>query len=247
MSCKLYLVPEDIIRSWKGDIRSQQNNAPQQSTINKIDENMQRILNDDQLDDYDKEKLYTQNLGNYVNMRDKQNVTDSINESQQSIKQWSNDTLSTIPKTMQTKAKALMKYMQMDQDISWDTKGQLVLKGQVIPKSNVIDLLHDSVRPRKTSKKPKGWKELRRHFQSRNIAQELLGNSEWKNISSDENTDQQTQDSNQQSDIWTTPPHSPERRRLRRPSRTQDRFNKFFTLPNTKRNNRWIHLQNEDV
>ena len=208
MSCKLYLVPEDIIQKWKSDNRNQQVNEPVQHTINKIDEKMQNILRNPDLNIYDKEKMYSQKLGDYINMRDNQHIS----------KQWSNSTLDSVPKKFQTKAKALMNYMQSDDEITWDNLDQLVLKGKVIPKSNVLDLLHDSLRARKTSKKPKGWRELSKHFRSKNIPQEIIGNAEWTkenddveegNISTDDQIEQDNLINTSEESDWRTPPNSP--------------------------------------
>ena len=71
MSCKLYLVPEDVIQTWKNEQRIQQVDKPVETTLGKIDNNMQSILSNNSISDYDKEKLYTQKLGTYVDMRDR--------------------------------------------------------------------------------------------------------------------------------------------------------------------------------
>ena len=155
MSCKLYLVPEDIIQNWKMDNRNHQVDNPMQYTVDKLDEKMQNILKNPDLNEYDKERLYSQKLGEYVKMRDKQHQP-SQQHQPQPFNEWSNYTLSTIPKKFQTKAKALMSYMQSDDDIQWDNLNQLVLKDKVIPQSNIVDLLHDSLRARKKAKRQKG-------------------------------------------------------------------------------------------
>ena len=216
MSGKLFLVPEDILNNWQQEMRNKQVNDPEQSALNKIDEKMQDILNDSQMDKHDKEKLYTHNLATYLNMKDKQSGIQNVLPQQN--KKWSDETLSTFPKTLQTKAKAMMNYLQSDKDVEWDDKNQLIINGKVIPHSNIIDLLHDSVRARKTSKKPKGWKELSRHFKSRNIAKELIGNSEWKDIEEVE-----------EEDHWMTPPGSPRKVHRQHPQR--------------RIQSRWIHLE----
>lgn len=186
MSCKLFLVPEDVIQNWKSEMRAKQVDAPKETTLNNIDNSMHNVLNNNKLNDYEKDKIYTQKLGSYVSMRDNQN------RQTRPVKNWPIDTIDSIPKKYQTKGKALMQYIQSDKDIQWDELGQMSLKGNLIEKSNIIDLLHDSLRARKTSQKPKGWKELCRHFHSRNIPQELLGNDQWK--SQDNNKDDQQKD-----------------------------------------------------
>ena len=168
MSCKLFLVPEDVVQSWKSEMRAKQVDAPLESALNNIDKSMHNVLNNNNMNNHEKDKIYTQKLGNYISMRDRQN--------RQTIqsKKWPVDTVDTLPKKYQTRGKALMKYIQSDDDIQWDELGQMSLNGNLIEKSNIVDLLHDSLRARKTSQKPKGWKELCRHFRSKNIPQELI-------------------------------------------------------------------------
>ena len=236
MSCKLYLVPEDIIQNWRNDNRNQQINQPVQHTINKIDKKMHNILNNPDLNVYEKEKMYSQNLGDYINMRDNQLLS----------KQWSEGTLDSIPKKFQSKAKALMNYMQSDDDITWDDLDQLVLKGKVIPNSNVLDLLHDSLRARKTSKKPKGWRQLSKHFRSKNIPQEIIGNDEWikendgieeDDISTHDQFEQDKLENTSKEPDWRTPPSSP-------PKLLTTRKERKSKLKAKKRITRWINLEN---
>ena len=66
---------------------------------------MQHILNDSQINTIDKDKFYTQNLGTYLNMRDKRHDIQHVSTEQN--KPDPIDTLSTCPKTLQTKAKSL--------------------------------------------------------------------------------------------------------------------------------------------
>ena len=248
MSCKLYLVPEDIIQNWKMDNRNHQVDNPMQYTVDKLDEKMQNILKNPDLNEYDKERLYSQKLGEYVTMRDKQHQP-SQQQQPQPFNEWSNYTLSTIPKKFQTKAKALMSYMQSDDDIKWDNLDQLVLKDKVIPQSNIVDLLHDSLRARKKAKRPKGWRELSKHLRSKNIAEEIIGNDEWKKEKIDEEStsadvQQEKRKIEKHSQDWKTPPNSPNSSffspRLRSILHSEkDRKSKIQARQRIKN---WIHL-----
>ena len=66
------------------------------------------------------------------------------------------DTLSSemiiraIPKTMKTRAQALLEHLKEREDvITWDDVGQVLLNGILIPKSNISDLISDAMRARK--------------------------------------------------------------------------------------------------
>ena len=55
-----------------------------------------------------------------------------------------------IPKTMKTRAEALLAHLKERRDIiTWDNMGQVILNGALIPKSNISDLISDAMRPRK--------------------------------------------------------------------------------------------------
>ena len=183
MSCKLFLVPEDVIQTWRQTQRQDQVDKPETTVIANMDRQMQSVLKNKKLEDYDKEKLYTQQLGKYVQMR-KQSIQKP---------QLPSDILQTVPKLYQTKAQAFLKYIQNDPDIAWDDQGQLVLKGKTISKSHIVDLLHDALRQRKKAKRAEGWQEISSHLREKNIPQELIGNETWRETTSSPQPQQKQQ------------------------------------------------------
>ena len=55
-----------------------------------------------------------------------------------------------IPKTMKTRALALLERLKEREDVvTWDDMGQVLLNGVLIPKSNISDLISDAMRSRK--------------------------------------------------------------------------------------------------
>ena len=55
-----------------------------------------------------------------------------------------------IPKTMKTRAEALLAHLKEREDvITWDDMGQVLVDGVLIPKSNISDLISDAMRSRK--------------------------------------------------------------------------------------------------
>ena len=58
--------------------------------------------------------------------------------------------IGSVPKTMQNRAKLLIKKLKDHSDvISWNDNGQLVLEGSIVPNSNIVDLVNDAMRKRK--------------------------------------------------------------------------------------------------
>ena len=55
-------------------------------------------------------------------------------------------TVRGIPKTMKTRAQALLAHLKEREDvITWDDMGQVLLNGILIPKSNISDLISDAI------------------------------------------------------------------------------------------------------
>lgn len=177
MSCKLYLVPEDVINTWQAEQRMQQVNAPVDTAVTQVDRKMQSILEDKSLTDYDKEKIFSQELAKYRSMRDQKPSPPAVMLPNTQVTD--NELMTSIPKMYKQKAAALLKYMQSDQDIKWDQHGQLNIGGKVISNSHIVDLLHDALRSRKKVARAKGWRELSSYLKEKNIPKELIGNPEW--------------------------------------------------------------------
>jgi hypothetical protein len=179
MSCKLFLVPEDVIQSWRAQQRTQKINNPVETSLDVMDKNMQSILNDRKMNEYDKEKLYSQKLATFVQMRNNREPVNEQATIDSAKRQLPEDIMESVPKLYRTKAMGFLKYLQTDPDIHWDDQGRLVLKGATISKSHIVDLLHDALRYRKKAQRATGWQQLSQHLQEKNIPQELVGNETW--------------------------------------------------------------------
>ena len=83
--------------------------------------------------------------------------------------------LVTIPRAFRTKAGLLYKLLQRDNNITWDERGTVYIKGQKLVGSNIIDLISDVSRSRKNSN-PQGWKSFCDVLQASNIPRDLIGN-----------------------------------------------------------------------
>ena len=97
-----------------------------------------------------------------------------------------------IPKTMKTKAEALLAHLKERGDvITWDDMGQVLLNGVLIPKSNISDLISDAMRPRKHFN-PVGVREFYNVLNKINVPKDLVRNerrwaeAEKKKVSFDE-------------------------------------------------------------
>ena len=86
------------------------------------------------------------------------------------------DVVDTVPKTMQFKARRLMEHLK--RDIAWTARGELIHEGVPIFGSNVVDLVNDLLRKRKTD--PIGWQPFARQLRAINLPMELIGNTSRK-------------------------------------------------------------------
>ena len=81
-----------------------------------------------------------------------------------------------IPKNMKTRAQALLARLKEREDaITWDDMGQVILKGTLIPKSNICDLVSDAMRSRKHFN-PVGVREFYNVLNEINIPKDLVRN-----------------------------------------------------------------------
>lgn len=175
MTCKLYLVPEDVINNWRSEQREKAVDRPVSSATAQIDSKMSSILKSD-MSDYDKEKLYAQELEKLRTLRNQKVQMPSLASSSSSANPIS---LSSIPKMYQRKAEGLLDYLRSSKDVSWDDRGQLRIGDRLIDRSHVLDLIHDAVRLRKMAKRPEGWRELSTYLAHSNVPTELVGNPYW--------------------------------------------------------------------
>ena len=81
-----------------------------------------------------------------------------------------------IPKTMKTRARALLERLKEREDvITWDDMGQVLLNGVLIPKSNISNLISDAMRSRKHFN-PVGVREFYNVLNEINIPKYLVRN-----------------------------------------------------------------------
>ena len=88
-----------------------------------------------------------------------------------------------IPKTMRTRAIALLERLKARPDvISWDDMGQVKIDGVLIPKSNISDLVSSAMRSRKYFD-PVASQEFFNVLSNINVPKDLVRNEEgWKRV-----------------------------------------------------------------
>ena len=80
-----------------------------------------------------------------------------------------------IPKTMKTRAEALLAHLKERDVITWDDMGQVLVDGVLIPKSNISDLVSDAMRSRKHFN-PVGVREFYNVLNKINVPKDFVRN-----------------------------------------------------------------------
>ena len=162
--------------------------------VQALDDEMMTILDRKDLDDRTKVTLYNQVLQRYNVLSDK-HVKEptrviTVNESgvgagagagaeaegavgaPATTSNIEADVVDTVPKTMQGKARRLME--RTKRNMSWTARGELIHEGVPIAGSNVVDLVNNVLRKRKTN--PTGWQPFARQHSAMNLPMELVFN-----------------------------------------------------------------------
>ena len=100
-----------------------------------------------------------------------------------------------IPKTMKSRAEALLAHLKERGDvITWDDMGQVLVDGVLIPKSNISDLVSDAMRSRKHFN-PVGVREFYNVLSKINVPKDLVRNERrWDETAKKENVDEKTKE-----------------------------------------------------
>ena len=82
-----------------------------------------------------------------------------------------------LPPRLQWEVKPLVTLLEQVPEIDWDQKHQLVLGGETVVNSNIIELIRALISDKQYSKYPKGWFRLVGVLQNNNITKEFMDSS----------------------------------------------------------------------
>ena len=158
---------------------------PVRRSLTVLDTEMNRVLNSN-VDDDEKVLLYNQVLSRYrdVYAKSQEPATLEIRDSRLTAAagatapslRMREEILHYIPKTFKTKAVDLLDRIDRSHDITWNDKGELVVKNQVVSGSHIVDLVGDIIWSRQQDP-PTGWREFADALIDLHLPSELVGNS----------------------------------------------------------------------
>ena len=197
---KMALIEPHLLESLQQQQQSCHDHQPQgmlEEKLCQLDQAMQHILDRKDVSQEEKLKLYC--LQKYLLYKDKVepmtvkvigepslpelHTKTPVEETQESIEA---EIIQSAPKNLRHKASILLRRLKQDDNIAWNTKGELVYKGDVIPNTHIHDLVQDVLRKRKTHV-PVGWQTFARALRESNIPQDLVGNlDQWQWMNQEE-------------------------------------------------------------
>jgi len=185
MARKSAFVNDMILQSLN---QEQQTVSPVVKVVAKLDDEISKILENKNLDQHDKVKIYSQALQKYLSTRETLEekrrpdnteiviVPETNNYSDTSI-------VDTVPKKFTKQANNLLRFIKSKEHIQWDKDGTVSYNGVPMKGTNIVDLFNDAIRNRK-SFQPNGWRAFASALQDLNVPLELIGNPNRKgNIS----------------------------------------------------------------
>ena len=161
---------------------------PMADSVLSLDGEIKQILDSSLPSVHDKALAYQQTLQKYIKRIDQFSHRQSHTEPQQrrleteptqtddSLLKIEKRVVDSLPASLQRKGNLLMNYLKEGANIGWNERGELKIKDQLIPGTNISDLVHETLRARKLDAAPKGWKLYADVLKDSNIPQDLIGN-----------------------------------------------------------------------
>ena len=87
--------------------------------------------------------------------------------------------LQSVRKTYRSQSGQLAEFIQRSSNVSWTKSGRVVIDGVEMPDSNIVDLINDAVRYRKTSAVPNGRAQLASALRKAGVPRKLIGNQHF--------------------------------------------------------------------
>lgn len=191
---KMILVPEDSVNRLQQNI---QNNIKADDVdpksilrtvqtpgtkLTRLDTEMNDILHSNDTDENIKWKKYQQVLQRYLFYLNSNSKQADTQLSKAEVTNGIDDDIiaASVPTTWRRKAEMLLQFLKRPEvasRISWNTRGIVTIDGNVIGESNIIDLVNDVTRSRK-SIKAAGREEFARFLYETGIPLEFMGNVE---------------------------------------------------------------------
>lgn len=255
----MILVPDDISErhtdSWKEPMTGSGSEKTQTEIIktvqtpgdaaSRLDTELSNILRSEKFhDDADKWKQYLQVLQRYLFLTgmkhssfNEPNVAETASASLQNQSMNDDVIVKSVPLLYKRKADSLVGYLRNTSEIAdrvrWDQQGRMILDGVLKPDFNIIDLINDSVRFRK-SFTAKGREEFIKILRASAIPREFIGNQQmWDSLPLESN--RRARSDSTDTDGENNVEERVTRAEKRRKPISSSRFHKWIRFENNRR------------
>ena len=178
-------------------VKNQNPPNPLTDSLYQMDQQMRDILNKTDMNITDKANAYQQTLQRYLHRLDqvknqpigsvviqepkKEETTNDLSanvttKETEPLERVSTRIIDSMSNTFKNKARLIIQHMKDNPDLAFNERGEFIWKGNIIEKSNMIDLINDILRKRKSVASPRGWQEFASALRNTNIPRELVGN-----------------------------------------------------------------------
>lgn len=161
---------------------------PHLKEMNLLKQDMSQALQSQKKGSEDQElRKYNEALSKYMTQHNQYRdatlntaaLTSAVPGSQVTKDPWEEEIVASMPATLRERARLLVKRMKNSGGkIAWNDRGELTLSGQPVPGSNIIDLVADVIRKRKTVKAPPAMGDFTKALREVNTPRELIGNQD---------------------------------------------------------------------
>lgn len=156
-------------------------NSPLSRKLSQLDEEMRQVLEQTDVGEYTKATLYRDILSKYLNVKHQMQQPTPIPIVEQSIENVPHRPISLdlFPKHFQTRAQHLLQHIEKEPTLGWNDRGEVLVRGQPIANSHVVDIVNDLVKPkRKNNTSPKGIDGVVHVLRESNVPMSLIGNKD---------------------------------------------------------------------
>ena len=146
--------------------------TPMARKLSDLDRQMDEILKREDMDDYNKAQAYSRVLGRYMDLKgeamkptpipiiDRSSSSSSSSSRSPTGSTSTSDTsipevdIEILPKPYRKKAEVLLKILRSTPNVSWNTRGEVIVDSRPIPGSHIVDLVGHVIRPAHMTKSP---------------------------------------------------------------------------------------------
>lgn len=222
---KMVLIPQESINKLKS-IENKNENTTLTSIqtpgdpVSRLDNELTKILNSNK-NDIEKWREYREVFRRFLffnNDDDKKQtkflVKDIVDENVDDFSSYPiENILKSVPQMYRKKAQALINHIKAadtDKRLTWDKSGCIILDNNKIPNTNIVDLINDAIRHRK-SHIAIGQKKFARFLQNINAPRDFVGNQNfWRDLSSTSDSDENSE----KTLTYSTPVTTPNKRKI---------------------------------